>query len=265
MWRRLLNRRIRKRVTEIALPWGPFGIDPYGIDQDYVAFAMGCIEPMYRKYFNLQTVGIEHVPASGRAMVIGNHSGGLPFDATMVLGSLFFEMEPPRLAHGMVEKMAQEWPVASPLFSRVGQLTGLPEHAIRLLEDDRVLMVFPEGVRGLGKLHSEKYELKRFGTGFARIALKTGAPIVPFGLIGMEEAYPVVSRLEPLSKILNVPYLPVPAHGVPWPKPVDLQLRFGEPIRLEGDGNESDEVIEAHVRTVMDAVAGLLAAGRAER
>jgi 1-acyl-sn-glycerol-3-phosphate acyltransferase len=183
----------------------------------------------------------------------------------MVLASIFFEMEPPRLAHGMVDKMAQQWPIASPLFSRVGQLSGLPEHAIQLLEHDRILMVFPEGTRGLGKLHRDKYQLTRFGTGFMRIALQTESPIIPFGLVGMEEAFPTITRLEPLAKLIGVPYLPIPSHLVPLPKPIKLQLRYGEPILRSGTGRESDEVIEGHVRVVTDAVAGLLAAGRVER
>ncbi len=265
MWRKLLFDSVRRRVDEIELPWGPFGLDPYGIDKDHLAFALGCVMPLYKAWFRCEVVGIEHVPKTGRGMLIGNHSGGLPFDAMMVMASTFFEMDPPRLTHGMVEKMAQRYPITSPLFSRVGQLTGLPEHAIRLLEDERLLMVFPEGVRGLGKLYRDRYQLARFGTGFVRIALRTRSPIVPFGVIGMEEAFPTISRLEPLAKLTGMPYIPVPAHLVPWPKPVPLQLRYGPPIVLEGTGNESDEVIEAHVARVKAAVAELLAAGRAER
>jgi 1-acyl-sn-glycerol-3-phosphate acyltransferase len=147
----------------------------------------------------------------------------------------------------------------------VGQLSGLPEHAIQLLEHDRILMVFPEGTRGLGKLHRDKYQLTRFGTGFMRIALQTESPIIPFGLVGMEEAFPTITRLEPLAKLIGVPYLPIPSHLVPLPKPIKLQLRYGEPILRSGTGRESDEVIEGHVRVVTDAVAGLLAAGRVER
>ena len=166
MWRRILSDRIRSRVDDLRLPWGPYGLDPYGIGKDHLAFVYGCVEPLYKLWFRTRTVGIENVPAQGRALLVGNHSGGLPFDGMMVLASLFFDMDPPRLAHGMVEKLAQRWPIASPLFSRSGQLPGLPEHAERLLRDDRALMVFPEGVRGLGKLYSERYRMARFGTGF---------------------------------------------------------------------------------------------------
>ena len=65
-------------------------------------------------------------------------------------------MDPPRLAQGMVEKFLNRVPFASLWSNRVGQLTGLPEHATRLLEDDRLLMVFPEGARGTAKLYKER-------------------------------------------------------------------------------------------------------------
>jgi 1-acyl-sn-glycerol-3-phosphate acyltransferase len=81
-------------------------------------------------------------------MLVGNHSGGVAIDGMMVIASQFFEMEPPRLAQGMAEKFLNQMPFASQITSRLGHLTGLPEHAERLLADERMLMVFPEGARG---------------------------------------------------------------------------------------------------------------------
>ncbi len=265
MWRRLLFPEIRERVDRLDLGWNGLGLDRFGVEKDHLAFVLGCLWPLYRGWFRVQTRGMEKVPSKGRVMLIGNHSGGLPFDGMMLMSALFFDGDPPRLVHGMVDKMAQAWPVASPLFNRAGQFPGLPEHAVRLLEAERALMVFPEGTRGLGKLTSKRYQLERFGTGFARVALKTGAPIVPVGFVGAEEAYPTVSRMEPLAKILGLPYLPLPAHVVPVPLPVQLEIRFGDPIHLDGKGNESDEVIEEQVERVKSAVDGLLQAGLEER
>src|SRR5699024_3493770 len=96
----------------------------------------------------------------------------------------------PRLAHSMVDKFLANWPFANTILSRVGQFSGLPEQAERLLRDDRLLLVFPEGARGTGKLFKDRYQLERFGTGFMRLALKTGKPIVPFAFVGAEEAFP---------------------------------------------------------------------------
>ncbi|MEE2829263.1 MAG: lysophospholipid acyltransferase family protein [Myxococcota bacterium] len=265
MWRKFLFDRVREKVDRLELDWGPLGHDRYGIEKDHLAFVLGCLLPLYRLWFRVRTVDIEKVPQTGRVMLIGNHSGGLPFDGMMLMSALFFDMDPPRLAHGMVDKMAQRWPVASPLFSRVGQFPGLPEHAIQLLENERALMVFPEGTRGLGKLYSKRYQLERFGMGFARIAMRTGTPVLPFGVIGMEEAYPTIARLEPIARLFGLPYLPVPAHGLPIPLPLELEIRFGDPIQLEGSGDESDEVVSGQVDRVSAAVQQILDEGLQER
>ena len=62
----------------------------------------------------------------------------------MVIASCLLEKDPPRLAQGMAEKFMDRVPF-SRWASRTGHFAGLPEHAARLLEDDRLLMVFPEG------------------------------------------------------------------------------------------------------------------------
>ena len=159
-------------------------------------------------------------------------------------------------------KFAQNLPFASSWFSRIGQLTGLPEHAERMLSDNRLLLAFPEGVRGIGKLYKDKYKLMRFGTGFMRIALKTNTPIIPFGYVGGEESFPAIFHLERLARLIGVPYWPVPPYLIPLPKPVPCQIHYGEPIRFEGDGSESDVVIEKYVHEVRERIAELIAQGR---
>ena len=198
-------------------------------------------------------------------MIVGNHSGGIPVDGAMVLCSLLLDKEPPRLGHGMVEKFAQRLPFLSSWFSRSGQFTGLPENAARLLEDDRLVLVFPEGVRGVGKLYRDRYELTPFGTGFLRLALRTKSPIVPFAFIGGEEALPTLFHLKTVARLVGLPYIPVPVHLLPVPLPVRCEIHFGQPLFFDGTGNESDEDIRRLVAQVSDSVAGLIAQGREER
>jgi len=261
----LVTDEVRARLDALELPFNRYGLDPFGVSKDHLGFFYGLLAPLYRHYFRVRTFGIEHVPASGRAMVIGNHSGGLPVDAAMVLAALFFGRDPPRHAHGMVELFAQSWPFVSELFCRAGQFPGLPDHAVRFLEADRVVMVFPEGARGTGKLYKDRYQLVRFGTGFVRVALQTRSPIVPFAFIGGEEALPTIYHAETLAKLVGSPYWPVPPWVLPVPLPMPCDLHFGPPILLEGDGHESDEVIEAHVARVRATVAELIENGRAMR
>ena len=217
---------------------------------------------LYRRYFRVRAHGIKNVPPRGRAMLVGNHSGGIAIDGAMVLTSMLLEMDPPRLAQGMVEKFINTVPFASMYAARTGQFTGLPEHAIRLLEDERLLMVFPEGARGTAKLFSERHSLVDFGTGFVRLALKTRTPIIPFGFIGGGDAVPTVFNAYGLGRLVGAPYVPITPYLLPSPLPVPLSVHYGAPLRFEGNGSEDDEVIARYVEQVKYSIGSLIEEGR---
>ncbi len=252
---------IASRAARLELPFNRFGYDPYGISRKHIAWGMRFFEPLYRWYFRVKVFGAENVPARGRAMLVGNHSGGIAADGAMVIAAMFFELEPPRLAQGMVEKFINKFPVASLWASRTGQFTGLPEHALRLLDDDRLLMVFPEGARGTAKLYKERHSLVGFGTGFLRLALKTRTPIIPFGFLGGGEALPTISNAYALGKLLGVPYVPITPYGLAIPLPVGMQIHFGAPMVFGGTGDEEDGVIVPWVDEVKARILSLMQAG----
>ena len=256
---------VAARVEELDLPFNRHGVDPYGVDKAELAKFFTMLGFFYQKYFDVRVHGIDNVPASGRGMLVGNHSGGYAVDAGMVIAASFFEMERPRLAQGMVEFFMSKMPFLSMFTSKVGQFTGLPEHCIRLLDDDRLLMVFPEGARGTAKLYKDRDSLVGFGTGFVRLALQTNTPIIPFAFVGAGEAIPTVANLYKLGKLFGVPYIPVTPYLVALPLPVQFQVIFGEPIVLEGSESDTDDVIAGHVERVKSRIAKLLAQGRAVR
>ncbi len=256
---------VRARLERLELPWTELGTDPFGISRDYLAANFSLIKLLYRHYFAVDAYGVHHVPGHGRVMLVGNHSGGVALDALMVIGSMFFEMEPPRLAQGMAEKFLNRIPFASQITSRLGHLTGLPEHAERLLADERMLMVFPEGVRGTAKLYGERYSLVQFGTGFMRLAQKMKTPIVPFAFLGGGEAIPTIANAETLGRMFGLPYIPITPWLLTLPLPVKLEVHYSEPMFFEGTGTEEDEVVLANVEKVKDRIAGLLELGQKRR
>lgn len=258
----MIDDEVRERVDRLDIPFNRYGIDPYGIDREYVAAFFSVMKLLYRPYLRVKVEGIEQVPAEGRAMLIGNHSGGVALDGAMVLTSLVLDRDPPRLAMGMAEKFINRFPVMSPVINKIGQLTGLPEHAVRLLQDDRLLMVFPEGARGTSKLYTDRFSLVRFGTGFMRLALQTRTPIVPLAFVGGGDAIPTIANLTTMGKLMGLPYLPVTPWGVPLPRPVKCSIHYGAPMVFEGDGDEADEVILGYVGQVKQRLAELLAQGR---
>lgn len=259
------DERIADLVDRLELGFNSLGIDPYGISKKHLRVWFGALGFLYRSYFRVKAFGIEHVPPRGRAMLVGNHSGGVAIDGAMTLTSMLLEMNPPRLGHAMAEKFINKLPLASLWTSRTGQFTGLPEHAIRLLEDDRLLIVFPEGARGTAKLYKDRYSLVDFGSGFMRLALKTHTPIIPFGFLGGGAAVPTITNAYALGKLVGVPYIPVTPYLVSLPLPVNLEVHYGAPMVFEGDGTEEDSVIDGYVAQVKQRIADLIENGRKSR
>lgn len=260
-----VDSEVRERLERLEIPFNEYGLDPYGVSKSYLGPSLTALKFFFKHYFSVESHGIDNVPHRGRVMLVGNHSGGFAIDGAMVYASQFFEMDPPRLAQGMAEKFLSKIPFASQMTNRCGHLTGLPEHAERLLGDDRMLMVFPEGARGTAKLFKERYSLVHFGTGFMRLAMKMKTPIVPFAFLGGGEAVPTISNAVSLGKLLGVPYIPVTPWLVALPIPAKLEVYYSAPMVFEGEGSEEDELVNAHVEQVKDRIAQLIDVGRRRR
>jgi 1-acyl-sn-glycerol-3-phosphate acyltransferase len=256
----------QERLEKLTPPRNEYGVDPYGFDAEFAVSALAPFAWLYRRYFRVRTRGLEHVPAEGRVLIVGNHSGQLPFDAAMVGVALLLDKDPPRAARALVEKWVPSLPFVSSFYARLGQVVGTPENCRRLLAADEALMVFPEGVRGLNKPFSERYRLQEFGLGFMRLALETDAPIVPVGVVGAEEQSPSLTNLAPLARLLGMPALPLTPTGlVPLPLPTRYHILFGEPLRFSGSPDDEDAVLGEKVERVRAAVQALLDRGRRER
>ncbi len=259
-----LAEEVARRVERLELPFNPSGLDAYGVSKPFLRKAAMVLGRLYHNYFTTECHGIENVPGRGRAMLVANHSGGYAIDATMLAAACFFELDPPRLAQGMTDRFIGQLPFLSEWAVRVGQVTGLPQHARRLLKDERLLMVFPEGTRGTAKLFSERHRLVRFGSGFVRLAMETQTPIIPTAVLGGGEAVPTVVNLYRLGKLIGMPYIPITPYLIAFPLPSRIMIRFGEPLSFEGTGHEDDATIEQLVNQVKARISELIEVGKAE-
>ena len=194
-----------ERLARLDVQLNSAGFDRWGFHPETLRKLAPILYLLYKKYFRVEACGLEKLKP-GRALFIGNHGGQIPLDAMMAGLALFLESEPPRMARAMVERWVPTVPFVSTLFTRIGAMIGDPNNCRELLEHDQSVLVFPEGVRGSGKLFKERYQLQRFGTGFMRLALETKAPIIPVAIIGTEETYPSVYNFEALAKLLGAPY-----------------------------------------------------------
>jgi 1-acyl-sn-glycerol-3-phosphate acyltransferase len=182
---------------------------------------------------------------------------------------MFMDAEPPRIVRAMVEKWAVSLPFVSLLFTRVGQVVGVPENAQRLLQQGEALLVFPEGTRGISKTFDRRYKLAEFGLGFMRMAIETDTPIVPLAIVGGEEQYISVANLQNLAKILRIPSFPVLPQlllpGGQLPLPTKYRIWFGEPMRFSGDPDDDDAVMDEKVWLVKQTIQSMLNRGIKER
>lgn len=265
-----LQSDLEDRLAKLPNRINEYGYDPYGLSPDWMRTLMLPSLWLYRNYFRAETFGIENVPA-GRVLVIANHAGQLPFDGAMLQTALLLEAEPPRLARAMGEFWIPQIPGFSILAARGGAMVGTPENCVHMLEKEECVVVFPEGVRGMNKLFSQRYELQRFGLGFMRLALETDTPIVPVGIVGSEEQQPGLANLDGVGRALGMPALPI-TYTFPWlgplgllPLPVKYRLYFGAPLHFDGDANDEDAVIQEKVDRVRAGIDALLQRGLRER
>ena len=192
---------------------GDYEDDEWGFDEEFADLIEPFFGFLYDTWWRVRAEGLHNVPSHGRALLAANHAGILPWDATMVSMAVLREHPLPRHPRFLVLNWAFDLPWVSTAMRRVGGVVASPYNAMRLLEQDHLVAVFPEGVKGTGKPYSERYRLQRFGRGgFVEIALRTGAPIVPVAIVGSEEIYPKIGELPGLARLLRRPVLSRHAH-----------------------------------------------------
>ena len=263
----LLDPRVKARID--ALPkknLNEFGVDPFGFDPEMIKVIAPALTLLKDRYFRVESHGTQNIPGEGRFLLIGNHSGQLPFDAAMVGTTVLTEAPQPRLVRGMVERWSAELPFIAELFARSGQIVGDPTICTRLLNAEECVMVFPEGAKGISKLFSQRYQLADFGQGFMRLALQTRSPIVPFAVIGAEEQAPAVADIRPLARLLGLPAAPVIfPQFLPVPLPTRYRIWFGEPMEFKGAADDDDDVVAAQVKKVKNTIQRMVEYGLKRR
>jgi 1-acyl-sn-glycerol-3-phosphate acyltransferase len=239
---------LREVFERVALRLrGEYREDEWGFDEEFAEAVYPAFEFLYEVWWRVEAEGVRNVPAHGRALLVANHAGSLfPFDASMILGAIMKQHPLPRWARFMVLDWAFALPFISTFMRRVGGVPASPHNATRLLEQDELVMAFPEGIKGTGKPFSERYRLQRFGRGgFVEVALRSGAPIVPVAVVGSEEIYPKLGEAKPLARAIGAPFVPV-TPTFPWlgllglvPLPSKWRIEFCEPVDLSEYGPDA--------------------------
>ncbi len=181
---------------------------------------------IFRVLFSIEYQGLENIPAGGPVIIAGNHPSyldpvlvGLPVSRTIRFMAWDALFRIPLLGR-VIEALG-----AFPVDIRKGRGESAYREALGILQRGEALGIFPEGQR------SEQGPMGELRTGVARLAVETGAPIVPVTIGGAVRAWPKHRLL---------------------PKPAKILVRFHEPIHLDqeervnrsGDRNYQAEIME---------------------
>jgi 1-acyl-sn-glycerol-3-phosphate acyltransferase len=249
----------------------PSTLPDHGFDLAFLDRTAPALAFLWSRYFRVRLVGLENLPASGAALLVSNHSGGLPYDGAMLIHACHALHPAHRALRPLVATFAFRSSWIRPLVARIGGVRASMRNALDLCERGQLVGVFPEGLRGVGKPYRERYRLTHFGRGgFVRLAHAAQAPIIPVAIVGAEETHPVVAKLTRIARPLGLPYIPItptfPLLGPLGllPVPAKWSIRIGPAISPPPSQAEDDTLeVAEQVRTAIDQmIAELLLARR---
>ena len=272
-WERRFE-QLRERLGSFGMRERTGAVDEFGMDAESLQTLRPLLDLLFDRYWRVAVGGIEQLPERGPFLFVANAAGILPYDALMIAHAVERARgERPRFA---VADWLMTLPFVQPRLARLGAVRACPENVERLLATGRSVAVFPEGAKGAAKTYRDRYRLARFGRGgVVRLALERGVPLVPVGVVGAEEAHPILYKASAPARALGLPFVPV-TPTFPWlgplgalPLPAQWVLRFGEPISLADHGRDAardallvsrlTEELRARIQSLVDA--GLRARG----
>lgn len=238
----------RRRLGTLGMVERSAEVDSFGMEDVALRRVEPLLDFLCDRYWRARLIGLENLPDHGPCLLVANRSGLLPYDGLM-LSHLVARRHP---RHERPRFLVADWlmglPFAHATLAQLGGVRACPENAERLLASERFVVAFPEGGKGATKVFADRYRLQRFGRGgVMRLALTSGAPVIPVGIVGAEEVNPVLLKLVAPARRLGLPFLPVtptfPLLGPLGllPLPSRWVIRIGEPVPIDTRGPESAE------------------------
>lgn len=230
------------------------------------ALALRTLAPL-RAIHAPMSFGIENIPESGPFLLAGNHTVYGLLDVPLMFAEIFERRG--RLLRSLGDHAHFSIPGWRDVLMRYGAVRGTRENCAALMDAGEPILVFPGGGREVMKRKGEAYRLLwKERVGFARMAVAHGYPIVPFGAVGIEDAYdihvdgdsPLMAPARAIAKRLTgradmVPPIATGLGPTVLPRPERIYFGFGEPIATAGLGASDDADVLAALRDrVRDAV-----------
>ncbi|OGQ22481.1 MAG: hypothetical protein A3I05_09780 [Deltaproteobacteria bacterium RIFCSPLOWO2_02_FULL_44_10] len=229
--------------------------DPFDfVDEGLLQKLRPVFQFLYSQYFRVTVTGEKNIPQKGKVLLVANHSGMLPYDGAMVHLAVFNTSGGKRRVRFLVDDFVFHLPFLGDFIQRIGGVRASHENATTLLCAGECVAIFPEGVKGVGKLYDDRYQLDQFGHGgFVKLAMRTKTTIIPTTIVGAEEIHPILYKEELLAQPLGIPYIPI-TPTFPWlgplgliPLPSKWHIHFGKPISFTKEKKsdaENEKLVE---------------------
>ncbi|NBX68964.1 MAG: acyltransferase family protein [Proteobacteria bacterium] len=214
-------------------------LDASGLSKEDLAYKVlpHFLLEIFTKYLRVNTGGESFVPKKGAVIFVANHSGFMGFDALMIGHQIYLKSR--RVPRIIAHKLWFLRPEISVHAKKLGLIPATIENGLKILKKGQGLILFPEGEEGNFKPTKYRYRLQRFRRGFVRLALQTGAPIIPVAVIGAEETNITLSQIRWAKQLLGI-IIPVPLNVIPLP--ARWHIQFMEPIYLGKDEAKANDM-----------------------
>jgi len=124
-----------------------------GHEPAFLERAAPLLEFLWTRYFRVRLLGVEQIPPDGAAIMVANHSGGIPYDGAMLLYGVYRDHPHHRRVRPLVANFAFHSGWMAQVVGRIGGVRASTETALPLLAGGQLVAVFPEGLRGVGKMY----------------------------------------------------------------------------------------------------------------
>ena len=233
--------------------------DPFGLDRAYIDRCnRGWLGFLHRRYWRVETRGLEHLPQEGGAVLVGMHRGFMPFDGVMTLLTVVERTGrvPRFLIHPGV---GLRFPFLFNLMSKLGGVIACQDNGDRVLAAGELLGVYPEGIRGAFTMYRRA---QRIGPSWRNdcvaFALRHRVPLVPFVTVGSAEIFPILGRIKSRwwRRYTEWPFIPItPTFPlIPVPLPSKWHTVFLPPLHVEREHPADAADNPAIVRAIGDEV-----------
>ncbi|MCV7351516.1 lysophospholipid acyltransferase family protein [Mycobacterium parmense] len=223
-------------------------------------------------WFRMEIDGWENIPAAP-VLLVGIHSGA-PFvwDAWTVGLQWWRRFGQDRPLHGTAHDALMAIPVFGHYFRSMGVLPAAPDAIATALAEGRDVALWPGGEVDSLRPWTERDHADLAGrSGFVKMAIRAGVPIVPIATVGGADAMPVLMRGDRLSRMLRLDRLlrlkvfPL-AISLPWgiapaalpqlPLPAKIRTRFMPAVELDHDPERADDdrYVDSKYHEVQDAI-----------